>query len=49
MISTRRVEQGICGLIGALNLAAVESRATVGEISDELRRAFGESQESVWV
>ncbi len=28
-------------------LAAVESRATVGEISDTLRRVFGEYQESV--
>ena len=28
-------------------LAAVESYATVGEISDALRRAFGEYQESV--
>ncbi|MGC1966882.1 MAG: methylmalonyl-CoA mutase family protein, partial [Candidatus Acidiferrales bacterium] len=28
-------------------LAAVESFATVGEISDALRRAFGEYQESV--
>ncbi len=30
-------------------LAAVEARATVGEISDALRRAFGEYQESVVV
>ena len=28
-------------------LAAVEAYATVGEISDALRRAFGEYQESV--
>jgi methylmalonyl-CoA mutase N-terminal domain/subunit len=28
-------------------LAAVESYATVGEISDSLRRAFGEYQESI--
>jgi methylmalonyl-CoA mutase N-terminal domain/subunit len=28
-------------------LTAVESYATVGEISDALRRAFGEYQESV--
>jgi methylmalonyl-CoA mutase N-terminal domain/subunit len=30
-------------------LAAVESHATVGEISDALRRAFGEYQESVFL
>lgn len=30
-------------------LAAVEARATVGEVSDALRRAFGEYQESVVV
>jgi methylmalonyl-CoA mutase, N-terminal domain len=30
-------------------LAAVESQATVGEVSDALRRAFGEYQESVFL
>ena len=29
-------------------IAAVEARATLGEISDALRRAFGEHREPAW-
>jgi methylmalonyl-CoA mutase N-terminal domain/subunit len=46
LVEVERRATGVENLMPAI-LSAVESYATVGEISDALRRAFGEYQESV--